>query len=210
VTLDVTHSKWMPIMTQTAQPTSSASDAALPDLATRRRLRGAAAVRIGFGVIWAIDATFKWLPGFVHGQTLGDELGKGAQVHTPVIHQWIALWHSVGMAHPQAFAVGTGIIESLIALGLILGVFTNLVFIGSAVFSFGIWSAAEGFHLPWTKPGMTDLGPSVGYVFASLALYYAAAGATWSLDARLRPALGRFSRLAGRAPGEPREVPAAA
>lgn len=49
----------------------------------------------------------------------------------------------------------------------------------------GIWSAAEAFHLPWTKPGITDLGPSVGYICASLALYFAAAGAEWSLDALL-------------------------
>jgi hypothetical protein len=38
------------------------------------------------------------------------------------------------------------------------------------VFSFGIWSAAEGLHLPWSKPGITDLGPSVGCIFASLGL----------------------------------------
>ena len=163
-----------------------------------RRLQAAAVVRILFGCVWAIDATFKFLPGFVHGQTLDDELGKGAEVHTVVIHQWIQLWHAIGTAHPQAFAIGTGVVETCIAAGLILGAFSNLVLLGSAVFSFGIWSAAEGFHLPWTKPGMTDLGPSVGYIFASLGLYLAVAGATWSLDRYLRPRLGRFAPLASR------------
>ena len=139
-------------------------------------------MRIGFGVVWAIDATFKFLPGFVHGQTLPDELGKGAEVKTPIIHQWIQLWHSIGTSHPGAFAVGIGILEVAIAVGLLLGAFSNVAFLGSAIFSFGIWSAAEGFHLPWTKSGITDLGPSVGYIFASLALYLLAAGATWSLD----------------------------
>ena len=91
-----------------------------------RRLHAAAVVRILFGCVWAIDAVFKFLPGFVHGQTLGDELGKGAQVHTPVIHQWIQLWHAIGTAHPQAFAIGTGVVESCIALGLILGAFSAL------------------------------------------------------------------------------------
>jgi uncharacterized membrane protein YphA (DoxX/SURF4 family) len=104
------------------------------------------------------------------------------------------------MANPSAFAVGTAVVETLIALGLIFGVFSNLVLIGSAVFSFGIWSAAEGFHLPWTKSGITDLGPSVGYVFASLGLFFAAAGATWSVDAVIRPRLGRFASLAGSYP----------
>ena len=50
----------------------------------RRRLRGAAVVRILFGVLWACDASFKWQPGFIHGQTLPDELGKVSQVNTPV------------------------------------------------------------------------------------------------------------------------------
>lgn len=170
-----------------------------PRLPGWARPRVAAAVRIGFGLVWAADAVFKWLPGFVHGTTLSDELGGGATVHTPVIHQWIELWYHLAMRAPGAFAVGTAIVETLIAVCLLLGAFSNAVFVGSAVFSFGIWSAAEHFHLPWTKPGMTDLGPSIGYVFAALALYCAAAGSTWSVDGRLRPRLGRLGFLA--APG---------
>jgi uncharacterized membrane protein YphA (DoxX/SURF4 family) len=113
------------------------------------------------------------------------------------VHQWIQLWHAVGTAHPGSFAVGTGILETLIALGMIFGVFSNLTFVGSAIFSFGIWSAAEGFHLPWTRSGITDLGPSVGYIFASLALFHAGAGAVWSLDQKLqlRSRLGRFAAI---------------
>jgi hypothetical protein len=94
----------------------------------------------------------------------------------------------------------SSVIESCIALGLLSGAFSNLVFVGSAVFSFGIWSAAEGFHLPWTKPGMTDLGPSAAYWIASLALLFAAAGATWSLDGWIRPRLGRLAFLASATP----------
>jgi uncharacterized membrane protein YphA (DoxX/SURF4 family) len=151
-------------------------------------------------VLWAVDATFKWLPGFIHGQTLGDELGKAEDVHTPVFHQWLQMWHAIGTSSPGTFAVITAIIETLIALGLILGAFSNLVLLGSAVFSFGIWSGAEGFHLPWEQ-GMTDLGASVGYVFASPALFFAFAGSTWSLDTRLWPMLGRYGWLCGRPAG---------
>jgi hypothetical protein len=43
---------------------------------------------------------------------------------------------------------------------------------------------------------MTDLGPSVGYIFASLALLFAAAGSTWSVDCWLRPRVGAFAWLA--------------
>lgn len=173
-----------------------------PPSRSLRRLHVAATVRIGFGVIWTIDAVFKWLPGFVHGQTLDDELGGAADIHTPLVHQWIQLWHAIATGAPTTFAVGTAVVETLIALGLLLGAFTNVVLIGSAIWSLGIWSSAEGFGLPWSASGITDLGPSVGYIFASLALLVAYGGATWSLDTRLRPALGRFGWLSSPTPAE--------
>lgn len=164
-----------------------------------RWLHGAALVRILFGLLWALDASFKWLPGFRGGQTLPDELGRASKVHTPVIHQWLELWNTVALANPGLFATTMAVVESLAAAALIFGVLSNVTFIGTAVLSFGIWSGAEGFHLPF-HAGMTDLGPSAGYVFASLALFFAAAGSTWSVDAWLRPRLGRFSWLASPAP----------
>ncbi len=174
----------MTTTTPSPEPTVSTPAVPVGVAPSIARQHGAAAVRIGFGVVWAVDATFEWLPGFVHGQTLEDELGAGSKVRTPVIHQWIQLWHAVGTWHSAGFAVVIALLESVIALALIVGAFSNLVFVGSAILSFGIWSGAEGFHLPWSRSGITDLGPSVGYIAASLALLCAAAGATWSLDDR--------------------------
>jgi len=162
----------------------------------RTWLTGAAIVRILFGIVWSIDAIFKWLPGFVHGQTLSDELGGAAKIDVPVVHQWLELWNSVGLSNPPAFAVGIAIVESIFALLILTGTFSNVAFIGSALLSLGIWSGAEGFHLPWGRDGQTDLGPSVGYIIASLALFYAAAGSTWSVDRWLAPRLGRLAWLA--------------
>jgi uncharacterized membrane protein YphA (DoxX/SURF4 family) len=161
----------------------------------RNWLRGAAVVRILFGVLWSIDATFKWQPGFIGGQTLGDELGNAKKVSTPVVHQWLELWSTAGLANPAAFAVMIAVLETLAAVAIIFGILSNAAFIGTAVLSFGIWSGAEGFHLPWHQ-GMTDLGPSAGYIFASLALFFAAAGSTWSVDTWLRPRLGPLAWLA--------------
>ena len=166
-----------------------------PVVVGRRWLRGAAVVRILFGVLWACDASFKWQPGFIHGQTLHAELGKVSQVNTPVIHQWLALTNMVGMANPPVFAMVIAIVETLTALALIFGVLSNAAFVGSAILSFSIWSGVEAFHLPFHS-GMTDLGPSAGYLFASLALFFAAAGSTWSVDHWLRPRLGTFAWLA--------------
>jgi thiosulfate dehydrogenase (quinone) large subunit len=158
-------------------------------------LRGAAVVRILFGVLWAFDAGFKWAPGFIGGQTLPDELGNAASVDTPGVHQWLQLWNTIGLSAPATFATIIAILESLTAIALIFGAFSNAAFIGSALLSFGIWSGAEGFHLPFHE-GMTDLGPSAGYIFASLALFFAAAGSVWSVDTWLRPRLGRLHWLA--------------
>ena len=190
---------------------SSTVDSVEPAVATRstvfgpRWLHGAAVVRILFGVLWAFDAAFKWLPGFLGGQTLPDELGNAEKVDVPLVHQWMQLWNTIGLANPGAFATLIAILETLVAIGLILGALSNAAFIGSAVLSFGIWSAAEGFHLPF-HDGMTDLGPSAGYVFASLALFFAAAGSTWSLDTRLRPRLGRMAFLAAPEVAHPRQL----
>jgi thiosulfate dehydrogenase [quinone] large subunit len=104
-----------------------------------------------------------------------DELGNAASVDTPGVHQWLQLWNTIGLASPAAFAAVIAILESLL--------------------SFGIWSGAEGFHLPFHE-GMTDLGPSAGYIFASLALFFAAAGSVWSVDSWLRPRLGGLHWLA--------------
>ncbi|MCU1664847.1 MAG: hypothetical protein QOI36_5169 [Pseudonocardiales bacterium] len=164
-----------------------------------RRLHAAAVVRIFFGLLWAVDAWLKWLPGFIHGQTLTHELNPAA-VSTPIVHSWVQLWHDVAGVNPGAFAMGTAVIETLIGVALIFGVLCNLTLIVTAVFSFGIWTAPEHMHLPWTTPGNTDLGPSIGYVFAALALFAAAAGATWSVDAVIRPHLGRLAPLAGSLP----------
>jgi thiosulfate dehydrogenase (quinone) large subunit len=159
-------------------------------------LTGAAIVRILFGIVWSIDAVFKWLPGFIGGQTLGHELGKSAEIQIPVVHGWLQLWNIVGLADPHAFAVGIAIVESVLALLVLTGAFSNVAFLGTALLSAGIWSGAEGFHLPWGSDGQTDLGPSVGYIIASLALFYAVAGSRWSIDVWLRPRLGRAGWLA--------------
>jgi thiosulfate dehydrogenase [quinone] large subunit len=183
----------------TAQPTTiTSSPAPKSRVFGPTWLTGAAIVRILFGIVWSIDAIFKWLPGFIGGQTLGHELGGAAEVNVPVVHEWLLLWNGIGTADPHAFAVVIAIIETVFALFILFGAFSNFAFIGSALLSLGIWSGAEGFHLPWGRDGQTDLGPSVGYIIASLALFYAAAGSRWSVDSWLRPRLGTMAWLASR------------
>jgi uncharacterized membrane protein YphA (DoxX/SURF4 family) len=145
--------------------------------------RGAALVRIVFGALWGIDAALKWMPGFVHGQTLADELGGAADVQLPLEHQWLELWNAVGLANPSFFAHAIAVVETVVAVLIIAGLFTRSALIAAALLAVGIWTGAEGMHLPWFRPGQTDLGPSVGYIFAALGLLFAGSARVWSVDA---------------------------
>ncbi len=161
----------------------------------RRRLAGV--LRIVFGVVWAIDAALKWRPDFLHGRVFAHQFGIHDQITTPVIRQWIDLWQYIAAVAPTGMGVGTAIVETLIAVSLLTGTLLNVVYVGSAVYSFGIWSAAEAFGLPWSAAGATDIGPSIGYIIAALALLAAPGNAMWSVDRVLRPRLGKYGWLCG-------------
>ena len=54
------------------------------------RLKGIGILRIAFGLIWGVDAWFKWQPGFISG--FSDYLA-GAQQNQPLlVHHWIGFW----------------------------------------------------------------------------------------------------------------------
>ncbi|QRP50392.1 hypothetical protein [Amycolatopsis sp. FDAARGOS 1241] len=159
----------------------------------RRRLAGL--LRILFGVVWAIDAALKWRPDFLHGRVFAHQFGIHDEITTPVIRQWIDLWQHLASVAPMGLGVATAIVETLIAAALLTGTLSTVAYVGSAVYSFGIWSAAEGFGLPWSAAGATDIGPSIGYIIAALLLLAAPGSATWSVDRVLRPHLGRYRWL---------------
>lgn len=159
---------------------------------TGRRL---AWIRIAFGVVWAIDASFKWQPGFIHqfsGDVTGAEDGQPRPIKT-----WIAGWGHIVHSDPHLFAYLLAVAETVLAVTLLLGVFTNAVSVLGAVLSLLIWSTAEGFGGPY-QAGATDIGASIIYVLVWATLLAGGAGAYLGLDARIRPWLAgsRFSRAA--------------
>jgi uncharacterized membrane protein YphA (DoxX/SURF4 family) len=160
-----------------------------------RRAHLFALLRILFGVVWAIDAAYKWEPAF-RDQTLQAQFSRHLdKIHTPVIHGWIDLWYQVALHQRDAFGIAIAVIETVIAIGLLTGSYSRLVFIGGALFSAGIWTAAEGMGLP-IQAGQTDIGTSCIYVLVFIGLFIGAAGSAWSLDARFR-GRGRLRVLRG-------------
>lgn len=157
------------------------------------RLKGIGLLRILFGIIWGIDAWFKWQPGFIQGFT--DYLA-GAQQNQPwLVHHWIGFWINTVGLDPTAFAYGVAIGETAIAIALILGAFTNLTAVVGSLLSVVIWSTAEGFGGPYTT-GSTDIGAAIMYVLVFTGLFLSFAGLHYGVDRRLTTKLGRLGFLA--------------
>ena len=163
------------------------------------RLTGIGLLRITFGVVWAIDAWFKWQPDFINNFT--DYL-TGAQQDQPAwVQSWIGFWINVVNVDPHVFAHLVAIGETTIAVALIFGVLTNLTSVVGILLAIVIWTTAEGFGGPY-QSGSADIGSAIIYVLVFVGLVLSQAGLYLGLDRRLTPALGRFGFLAsGRQPG---------
>jgi len=154
------------------------------------------ALRITFGVIWLIDATLKWLPGFRAGY-MSTIMGE-AQSQPGWLQPWFHFW--IRLQHPEAvfLAYLVAVVETLIALALIAGFARKLTYLSAIVFSLLIWATAEGFGGPYIS-GASDIGTAIIYavVFAGLlALSYYAGPARFSADYYLEKKIGWWWRVA--------------
>ena len=157
------------------------------------RYQGIGILRIVFGIIWAIDAAFKWVPEFVNNFA---SYLSGALVDQPTyVQAWIKFWVDVVNVDPHVFAHFVAIAETALALALILGLFSNLAYIGGILLSIVIWTTAEGFGGPY-RAGSTDIGAAIIYVLVFVGLYLSQAGMALGLDRWLTPLLGRWGWLA--------------
>jgi nitrite reductase (NO-forming) len=125
------------------------------------------AVRIAFGVVWAIDAAFKWRPGF-HKEFL-TMINKAGEGQPNWLHWWFKFWSETITPHPHVWAYGIASIETLIAAALILGFARKVTYIVTIITSLAIWSIAEGFGGPYTATS-TDVGAAIMYAFVGASL----------------------------------------
>ena len=125
------------------------------------------ALRIGFGVIWLIDAVLKWLPGF-RSDYMDTIMGE-AQGQPGWTKPWFDFW--TNLQHPDAvfFAYLVASVETLIAVALIAGFARKITYTAAIAFSLLIWGTAEGFGGPYTS-GASDIGTAIIYalVFGAL------------------------------------------
>ncbi len=151
-----------------------------------------ALTRIAFGVVWAIDAYFKWQPDFANNFI--SYLQETFSGQPAFIQAWLNYWITLVNIDPHMFARIVALGETGIAIGLIFGLFSNLAYAGGTLLALVIWSVPEGFGGPYS-PGATDIGAGIIYVFGFLGLFLLSAGQYYGLDRILRSKLGRWKFL---------------
>ncbi len=124
-------------------------------------------VRLLFGVIWAIDAMLKWLPGYRH--TYLSNLKTAAQGQPSFLHGWFHFWINLQSGAPSLFATLTGLMESSLALVLLLGIARRAGYAVGAVYAMLVWAVGEGFGGPYMS-GTTDIGTGIVYAMMFITL----------------------------------------
>ena len=158
------------------------------------RAKGIGVLRIVFGLVWLVDAAFKWSPSFIN--KFGDYLTGAKDGQPQLVKDWIDFWVRIVNVDPHVFAHLIAIGETAVAIGLILGLFSNLTYATGALLATVIWTTAEGLGGPY-KAGSTDIGAAIIYTMVFAGLYLAMAGRQYGLDTRVgRRLKGRWAHLA--------------
>jgi thiosulfate dehydrogenase (quinone) large subunit len=170
------------------------SDAERVRESTSSRLGGI--VRIAFGLIWLVDAYFKWQPAFLDGM-LGI-VHDGAMGQPAWLMPWFNANQTIVATQPTLWAYLTAIVETGIALALLFGAARKLTYVGGAIWSLLIWMTAEGFGR--TASGVaTDIGTAIVYAvvfLAFLALDQCDGTRRYSVDAVIERRLPWWRRIA--------------
>jgi nitrite reductase (NO-forming) len=140
------------------------------------------ALRVAFGIIWAVGALLTFSPdfaahyvGYLHNAAAGQPAWSA---------WWFSMWIALVTPHATLFIWATRIVESLLALALIFGIGRRSLYALGALFSLLVWSTAEGFGGPYTV-GATNMGTAISYVLIFIALIgldYRAGFIPYSLD----------------------------
>ncbi|MEO5829771.1 MAG: multicopper oxidase domain-containing protein [Rhodanobacter sp.] len=156
----------------------------------------AAALRVAFGVIWAVGAALTWSPDFaVH---YVGYLHNAAQGQPAWLAGWFAMWIGVATPHAMLFTWLTRIIETTIALALLTGFARKTLYVVGALFSLLVWSTAEGFGGPYTV-GANNMGTAITYVLifvALIAINTRGGRSPYSLDYFIEKRWPRWRRVA--------------
>ena len=153
-------------------------------------------LRVIFGLVWLIDGSFKFQPGFVSNFSVPSTTSPSW------LNPWFAFWSNQVSANTALWVYMTGTFEIALGLALLFGFLRKIAFTAGIALSLLIWAVPEGFGTPY-GPSSTDIGTGAVYAIALVALliFDATFGAgRYSLDgliARHWPAWARIADVRG-------------
>jgi uncharacterized membrane protein YphA (DoxX/SURF4 family) len=120
-------------------------------------------LRIGFGMVWLLDAVLKFNPTFYNGML---EIIKANDGGNPAwLDAWYNFWFTFLGSAPHFFTIVVIVLECFIAFSLLFGFTRKVTYLVGIVFSFLLWSVAEGFGGVFIG-GETD--PNAGIIYCLL------------------------------------------
>jgi thiosulfate dehydrogenase [quinone] large subunit len=129
----------------------------------------ATALRMLFGVVWLVDAFFKWQPGF---RDSFSGVLRGMVTSQPgIIRPWFQFWALLATHTGQLLPDMTAITETAIGVALIVGVARRPVYIIGALYALFVWAVGEGFGGPYALGISTDVGAALIYTFVFASLF---------------------------------------
>jgi len=166
-----------------------------------------AALRIAFGIIWAVGAAFTWTSQFAANYV--GYLHNAAQGQPAWSAWWFDMWIAVVTPNATAFVWLTRIAETLLAIALLLGFARKTTYVLGALLSLLIWATAEGFGGPYTV-GATNMGTALTYVLIFLLLIginYRGGTSPYSVDYLIERRWPGWRRVAEWSHGVPLHAP---
>lgn len=168
---------------------------------TRARLadwqgRTLAALRIAFGLLWAISA---WLTVQAASiSALQHSLTLATRNSTLLASPWLSFWFHIAVANPTGFTQGIALLEGCVALGLLGGVLTNLTCgMGIALAILGWSTRGQALIAPVGLSALAgDPGIALICILACVGLSLSGAGQCVGLDSRLSAHLESLTFLA--------------
>ena len=145
-----------------------------PQLSITKVGKAVAYVRIAFGLVWLFDAILKFDPAFYNGMV---QLIKDADGGGPAwLDGWYNFWVSFLGSAPHFFTFIVIALEFMIAIALLVGLGRKLIYAIGIVFSFLLWSIAEGFGRIFVG-GETDPNAGIIYMLLFFLLFIVDTGA---------------------------------
>jgi nitrite reductase (NO-forming) len=126
-------------------------------------------LRVLFGVVWLVDAFFKWQPGFrdSFAAILQGMVSSQPGIVRPWFQFWVLLATHTGHLLPDV----TAVTETALGIALIVGFARRPVYVTGGLYALSVWAIGEGFGGPYALGTSTDVGAALIYVFVFACLF---------------------------------------